>query len=76
MSLLVKGGRQAALDVISKLALFHRATSLGGVESLVEHRHTIEPHTGIPENLIRISIGVEKVEDLIADFDQALSDHA
>ena len=76
MSLLVKGGRQAALNVISKLTLFHRATSLGGVESLVEHRHTIEPHTGIPENLIRISIGVEKVEDLIADFEQALSNHA
>ena len=76
MSLLVKGGRQAALDVISKLTLFHRATSLGGVESLVEHRHTIEPHTGIPENLIRISIGVEKVEDLIADFEQALTHHA
>jgi cystathionine gamma-synthase len=56
--------------------LFHRATSLGGVESLVEHRHTIEPHTGIPENLIRISIGVEKVEDLIADFEQALAKHA
>jgi len=76
MSLLVSGGRQAALDVISKLTLFHRATSLGGVESLVEHRHTIEPHTGIPENLIRISIGVEKVEDLIADFEQALTYHA
>ena len=76
MSLLVKGGRQAALNVISKLTLFHRATSLGGVESLVEHRHTIEPHTGIPENLIRISIGVEKVEDLITDFEQALSNHA
>jgi len=43
---------------------------------LVEHRHTIEPHTGIPENLIRISIGVEKVEDLIADFEQALLHHA
>jgi cystathionine gamma-synthase len=76
MSLLVKGGRQAALDMIGKLTLFHRATSLGGVESLVEHRHTIEPHTGIPENLIRISIGVEKVEDLIADFEQALAKHA
>ena len=37
---------------------------------MVEHRHTIEPHTGIPENLIRISIGVEKVEDLVADFEQ------
>jgi len=76
MSVLIKGGRQAALDVISKLTLFHRATSLGGVESLVEHRQTIEPHTGIPENLIRISIGIEKVEDLIADFEQALAHHA
>ncbi|MEN8750661.1 PLP-dependent transferase, partial [Marivita sp.] len=51
---------------------FHRATSLGGVESLVEHRHTIEPHTGIPENLLRISVGIEDAGDLIADLGQAL----
>lgn len=72
MSFLVKGGRAASLAVAGRLNLFHRATSLGGVESLVEHRHTIEPHTGIPENLLRISIGIEDADDLIADLNQAL----
>ena len=73
MSVLVKGGREDALRVIGKFGLFLRATSLGGVESLVEHRHTIEPHTGIPENLIRVSVGIEDISDLIADWDQALA---
>jgi len=72
MSFLVKGGRDEALRVAGRLNLFHRATSLGGVESLVEHRHTIEPHTGIPENLLRISVGIEDAGDLIADLGQAL----
>ncbi|MDO6478743.1 trans-sulfuration enzyme family protein [Shimia thalassica] len=72
MSFLVKGGREDALKVAGRLNLFHRATSLGGVESLVEHRYTIEPHTGIPENLLRISIGIEDADDLIADLAQAL----
>jgi len=71
-SFLVKGGADEALTVVGKLKLFHRATSLGGVESLVEHRHTIEPHTGIPESLIRVSVGIEDAEDLIADLTQAL----
>ncbi len=72
MSILIKGDQRSALNVIASLNLFHRATSLGGVESLVEHRHTIEPHTGIPENLLRISIGIENIDDLIADFEQSL----
>jgi len=72
LSVLVKGGAEDALAVVGKLQLFLRATSLGGVESLVEHRHTIEPHTGIPENLIRVSVGIEDIGDLIADWDQAL----
>lgn len=72
LSVLVKGGRADALRVTGRLELFLRATSLGGVESLVEHRHTIEPHTGIPENLIRVSVGIEHIADLIADWDQAL----
>jgi len=72
MSFLVKGDREAALRVAGRLRLFHRATSLGGVESLVEHRHTIEPHTGIPETLLRISVGAEHAQDLIADLGQAL----
>ncbi|MCY0092662.1 trans-sulfuration enzyme family protein [Hoeflea ulvae] len=72
MSFLVKGGAEEALAAVGKLKLFHRATSLGGVESLVEHRHTIEPHTGIPESLIRVSVGIEDAGDLIADLGQAL----
>jgi cystathionine gamma-synthase len=72
MSFLVKGDREMALLVAGKMKLFHRATSLGGVESLVEHRHTIEPHTGIPETLLRISVGAEHADDLIADLGQAL----
>lgn len=73
LSVLVKGGRAEALKVVGKLQLFLRATSLGGVESLVEHRHTIEPHTGIPENLIRVSVGIEHIDDLKDDWEQALS---
>lgn len=72
LSFLVKGSREDALKVAENLQIFHRATSLGGVESLVEHRHTIEPHTGIPPSLLRISIGIEDVGDLINDLDQAL----
>tara|TARA_R110000824_G_scaffold186213_5_gene367457 strand:- start:43 stop:945 length:903 start_codon:yes stop_codon:yes gene_type:complete len=71
LSCVVKGGAEAALTVISKLTVFHRATSLGGVESLVEHRHTIEPHTGIPEGLLRLSVGIESIDDLRNDLVQA-----
>ncbi len=73
LSFCVKGGAVEALRVAGQLNLFHRATSLGGVESLVEHRHTIEPHTGIPESLLRLSIGIEDVQDLCADLEQALT---
>jgi len=72
VSVLVKGGFDAAARVASRLEIFHRATSLGGVESLVEHRHVIEPHTGIPENLLRLSVGIEDASDLIEDIEQAL----
>ncbi|MFT6676803.1 MAG: cystathionine gamma-synthase [Sulfitobacter sp.] len=72
LSFVVKGGAQAALRATGRLQLFQRATSLGGVESLVEHRHTIEPHTGIPEGLLRLSVGIEDAGDLIADLGQAL----
>ena len=60
------------MRIAGRLNLFHRATSMGGVESLVEHRHTIEPDTGIPENLLRLSVGIENVDDLILDLGQAL----
>jgi len=73
LSFLTHGDRARALEVVGRLRLFQRATSLGGVESLVEHRHTIEPHTGIPETLIRLSVGIEHPDDLWADLDAALA---
>ncbi len=73
MSVLIAGSRADTLRVTGALKLFQRATSLGGVESLVEHRHTIEGDTsGVPENLLRLSVGIEHIDDLKADFDQAL----
>lgn len=73
VSVLVKGGAEEALAVAGRLKLILRATSLGGVESLVEHRYSIEGDaTGVPKNLLRLSIGVEHADDLIADLDQAL----
>jgi cystathionine gamma-synthase len=72
LSALVKGSAEDALRVAGRLELFLSATSIGGVESLVEHRHTIEPHSGIPETLLRLSIGIEDPGDLIADLAQAL----
>ena len=71
LSFQIKGGRDAALKYVGKLKLFKRATSLGGVESLVEHRHTIE--NTVPENLIRVSAGIESIDDLIADINSALT---
>ena len=73
MSFCVRGGAADALRVAGRLNLFHRATSLGGVESLVEHRHTIEPDTGIPDSLLHLSIGIEDAQDLCADLEQALT---
>jgi len=59
--------------MIGKCAVFIRATSLGGVESLIEHRYSIEDaNSPIPRNLVRLSIGAESVEDLIDDLEQAL----
>lgn len=74
LSFTVKGKGEGALKVCSKLNLFKRATSLGGVESLVEHRHTIEGDaTGVPPAMIRLSVGIEKASELIADLQNALS---
>jgi cystathionine gamma-synthase len=73
MSVEVKGGREAAVGVTTKTKVFIRATSLGGVESLIEHRASIEgPGTTSPEGLLRLSIGLENADDLIEDLDQAL----
>ena len=73
LSVRIKGGAQAAIDVAARLKLIKRATSLGGVESLVEHRASVEGKgTLCPDDLLRLSIGIESVDDLIADFIQAL----
>jgi cystathionine gamma-synthase len=74
LSFAVKDGRNAAMSVAAKTKIFTRATSLGGVESLIEHRASIEgAGTTSPEGLLRLSIGLENADDLIEDLDQALS---
>ena len=73
MSMLVEGGRGAARTVALGTRLFTTATSLGGTESLIEHRAAVEgPNSVVPGNLLRLSIGLEDPEDLIADLEQAL----
>lgn len=75
LSFCVAGGEAGALDMVRRCEVFIRATSLGGVESLIEHRYSIEgPDSPIPRNLVRISVGAESVVDLIADLEQALGD--
>lgn len=74
LSFIVKGDENDTHNIINKLNLFTRATSLGGVESLIEHRATVEgPDTKTPRNLLRVSVGLEHIDDLIADLNQALS---
>ena len=73
LSFEVKGGRDPAMKVTTGTKIFTRATSLGGVESLIEHRASIEgPGTTSPEGLIRLSIGLENADDLVEDLNQAL----
>ena len=74
MSILVKGDAQAAIDVVCACKIFYPATSLGGVESLIEHRATVSGE-GFPVDprLLRLSIGIEDADDLIADLEQALN---
>ncbi|HEX7076870.1 MAG TPA: aminotransferase class I/II-fold pyridoxal phosphate-dependent enzyme [Candidatus Eisenbacteria bacterium] len=73
MALRVRGGGEGALRVASRVRLFRNATSLGGPESLIEHRYSIEgPGTTTPDDLLRVSIGLEHPDDLIADLTQAL----
>ena len=73
LSFVVAGGRAEALGVAGRLRLFTRATSLGGPESLVEHRASVEgAATRAPEGLLRVSAGLEHPDDLIADLAQAL----
>jgi cystathionine gamma-synthase len=73
MSVQAGGSAEESRAIASRLELFTQATSLGGTESLVEHRASVEgPGTLAPENLLRISVGLESADDLIADWESAL----
>jgi len=74
LSFQVHGGREAAMKNGCARAVVYPATSLGGPHSLIEHRASVEgPGTKTPQNLLRVSIGLEHADDLIADLQQALS---
>lgn len=74
MSLRLRAGEEAARAFTARLRVFKRATSLGSVESLAEHRASVEgPGTLCPADLVRLSIGIEHADDLVADIEQALS---
>jgi len=73
LSIRVRDGAEAAVAAAARVALWKRATSLGGVESLIEHRASIEgPDSPCPPDLLRLSAGIEDVEDLWRDLDRAL----
>jgi cystathionine gamma-synthase len=74
LSIEVMGGQREAMAVAANVHVFRRATSLGGTESLIEHRASVEaPPTRTPLNLLRLSIGLEHVDELIGDLRSALS---
>ena len=73
LSFEIRGGRAEAFAVAARLKVITRATSLGGTHSLIEHRASIEgPQTRAPESLLRLSVGLEDADDLVADLEQAL----
>ena len=73
LSVQIRGGREAALELTRRLRLFTRATSLGGAESLIEHRASVEGAVTLaPENLLRVSVGLEHPDDLIEDLEAGL----
>jgi cystathionine gamma-synthase len=73
LSIRLAGGAEQAVAVLQAVRVFKRATSLGGVESLIEHRAASEgPSSPVPADLLRLSIGIEAAHDLIADLDEAL----
>ena len=74
LSIRVAGGAPGALSALGKLRIWKRATSLGGVESLIEHRTSVEgPQSATPPDLLRLSVGLEDVNDLIRDMEQAVT---
>jgi cystathionine gamma-synthase len=73
LSIRAKGGESAAIATAAKVGLWKRATSLGGTESLIEHRASVEgAGSPVPTDLLRLSVGIEDVQDLIDDLEQAL----
>jgi len=73
LSMRVRGGAEAAIAVASRVEIWKRATSLGGVESLIEHRASVEgAGSPAPADLLRLSVGIEDPDDLIADLEAAL----
>jgi cystathionine gamma-synthase len=73
LSIRVAAGEETAIAVAANTKLWKRATSLGGVESLIEHRASVEGEgTPVPRDLLRLSVGIESVDDLIRDLDRAL----
>jgi cystathionine gamma-synthase len=78
VSVLVAGGRQGALDLCAGTKVFTLAESLGGIESLIEHpgamthASTAGSLLEVPDNLVRLSVGIEDADDLIGDLKQAL----
>jgi cystathionine gamma-synthase len=74
LSIRVKGGERAAVATAATVRLWKRATSLGGVESLIEHRASVEgPHSPCPPDLLRLSVGLEDPDDLMGDLEEALN---
>ena len=74
LSVCIRGDAARALQIAARTRLFTRATSLGGVESLIEHRASVEgPRSRTPQNLLRLSIGIEESQDLVEDLRQALA---
>src|SRR5258706_494605 len=74
LSVRVRAGEQASKDFTARLRVFKRATSLGSVESLAEHRASVEgPGSTCPADLVRLSVGIEHVDDLIEDIEQAIA---
>src|SRR5207237_8030253 len=73
LSIRVQGGEAAAIATAARVALWKRATSLGGVESLIEHRASVEgAGSPCPTDLLRLSVGLESTDDLIGDLEQAI----
>ena len=74
LSVRVKGGERAAIATAAGVRIWKRATSLGGIESLIEHRASVEgPTSPCPLDLLRLSVGLEATDDLIGDLEQALA---